>query len=273
MPPPAEPRVLLSHLFSPFLVQGMLWGCQSQRWFPHIDCQHFVLSVLHTATFHLPSVRRGQCSTVWEVNVKTRWMQMEHVKCSWWADSHLCEVGRSRLLGNRWWRQLVEESKIYLSAFYFFLKRENFTFGLRRRLEGAFAKALAVLPQVPAGCFCPEREEELLFIVPFCKVTAWLPPPPLPPNLYLSMFVYKGMRVTASLTALFVQMPLGASSVPALALVSGVKGFLSEAPAAATRCRKGLPAVLYSLPRWPLTAWQQPKQSSNFHALGLFARL
>jgi len=57
------------------------------------------------------------------------------------------------------------------------------------------------------------------------------------------------MRVTASLTALFVQMPLGASSVPALALVSGVKGFLSEAPAAATRCRKGLPAVLYSLPR------------------------
>lgn len=177
MPPPAEPRVLLSHLFSPFLVQGMLWGCQSQRWFPHVDCQHFVLSVLHTATFHLPSVCRGQCSTVWEVNVKTRWMQMEHVKCSWWAESHLCEVGRSRLLGNRWWRQLVEESKIYLSAFYFFLKRENFTFGLRRRLEGAFAKALAVLPQVPAGCFCPEREEELLFIVPFCKVTAWLPPP------------------------------------------------------------------------------------------------
>lgn len=74
----------------------------------------------------------------------------------------------------------MEESKIYLSAFYFFLKRENFTFGLRRRLEGAFAKALAVLPQVPAGCFCPEREEELLFIVPFCKVTAWLPPPPSP---------------------------------------------------------------------------------------------
>lgn len=141
----------------------------------------------------------------------------------------------------------MEESKMYLSAFDFSSSIKTLRLGLRRRLEGLLPRPWQCSPGSLQAAFVHREKRNSCFFLQGDCLAFFLSP--LSPGLYLSMFVYKGVSNCITYSPHFVQMPLGASSVPALALFSGVKGFLSEAPAAATRCRKGLPAVLYSLPR------------------------
>lgn len=160
---------------------------------------------------------------------------------------------------------------MYLSAFDFSSSIKTLRLGLRRRLEGLLPRPWQCSPGSLQAAFVHREKRNSCFFLQGDCLAFFLPPSP---QVYTWVCLFIKVWVTASPTALTLcKCHFGASSVPALALFSGVKGFLSEAPAAATRCRKGLPAVLYSLPRWPLTAWQQPKQSSNFHALGPFACL
>lgn len=68
--------------------------------------------------------------------------------------------GGSRLLGNSYHRDKVEESQLYLSAFWSFKllfasSVESFALGLLRMLEGDLVKRS---PQsCPPGCCCGER--------------------------------------------------------------------------------------------------------------------